>query len=135
MAPDLLYPTLADVLSIHEDIIAEDPDAEPGVRSPEAVEAALTYISVGYFDQAPVPIHAKAAHLLRLLVAEHPFVDGNKRTALNTVAVFYDLNGYDFGYEDESIRDILHQFATDADAVKMSEVVAYCREHAEPAED
>lgn len=135
MATDLLYPGLADVLSIHEDIIAEDPDAEPGVRSPEAVEAALTYISVGYFDQAPDTIHAKAAHLLRLLIAEHPFVDGNKRAALNTVAVFYDLNGYDFVYEDESIRDILNQFATDAEAVKMSEVIVYCREHTQPAED
>lgn len=45
MANDFLYPELAGVLSIHDDIVAEDPDAEPGVRSPEAVEMALTYIS------------------------------------------------------------------------------------------
>lgn len=49
--------------------------------------------------QAPASIHAKAAHLMRLLVPEHPFVDGNKRTALNTVTVYYDINGYDFDYE------------------------------------
>lgn len=134
MAEELVYPELADVLSIHEDIVAEDPESEPGVRSPDAVDSALTYISVGYFGQTPESIHAKAAHLLRLLVVEHPFVDGNKRTALNTVVVFYDLNGYEFEFEDESIRDILKQFATDSDAVDMEEIVSYCRTYARVVE-
>lgn len=61
MSEHLVFPELADVLSIHEDIIAEDPHSEPGVRSPEAVNSALTYVSVGYFGQAPATIHAKAA--------------------------------------------------------------------------
>nr|WP_245756856.1 Fic family protein [Halogranum rubrum] len=30
---------------------------------------------------------------MRLLVADHPFVDGNKRTALDTTATFYMLTG------------------------------------------
>ncbi|MDS0300193.1 Fic family protein [Halogeometricum sp. S1BR25-6] len=29
---------------------------------------------------------------MRLLVADHPFVDGNKRTALDTVATFYRVH-------------------------------------------
>lgn len=135
MTGDLLYPSRADVLAIHEDIIAEDPAAEPGVRSPEAVESAITYISEGYFGEGPDTVHEKAAHLLRLLVSEHPFVDGNKRTALNTTVVFYDINGVSFDYEDESVRDILKQFAIDADAVDMDRVVEYCREHARSAQE
>jgi death-on-curing protein len=130
MPTDLFYPTRKDVLVIHEDIIAEDPAAEPGVRSPDAVDSALTYVSEGYYGERPETIHEKAAHLLRLLVAEHPFVDGNKRTALNTTVVFYEINGVSFDYEDESVRDVLKQFAIDADAVEMDRVVAYCREHA-----
>ena len=135
MATDLVFPTLADVLSIHEDIVAEDPESEPGVRSPEAVQSALTYVSVGYFGEVPATIHEKAAHLMRLLVAEHPFVDGNKRTALNTVVVFYEVNGYEFEYGDASIRKLLRRFATDVDAVEMDEIVAYCREHTERAKE
>ena len=127
MDDDLYYPTRDDILTIHEDIVREDQQTEAGVRSPEALESALAYISVGYFDQAPESIHAKAAHLLRLLVAEHPFVDGNKRTALNTVVVFYELNGYKFEYEDRRIRSILKQFASDSEAVEMEEVIAYFR--------
>lgn len=128
------YPSVDDVLAIHEDIITEDVSSVAGVRSPDAIQSALTYISVGYFGQSPTGIHSKAAHLMRLLVAEHPFVDGNKRTALNTIVVFYDLNGFEFEYEDEPIRAILKQFATDADSVEMSAVIAYFREHARPAE-
>ena len=130
MAEDYVVPSLADVLAIHEDIVDEYENTEPGVRSPGAIESALTYVSVGYFGVAPDTIHEKAAHLLRLLVVDHPFVDGNKRTALSTVAVFYELNGYEFEYEDESIREICNRFATDADAVSMDDVVEYCCDHA-----
>jgi death-on-curing protein len=72
------------------------------------VEFALNYIEKGSFDTVPETIHEKAFHLLRLLVANHPFVDANKRTALNTAVVFYFLNGYRFEYDDE-IRSILKQ--------------------------
>jgi death-on-curing protein len=72
----------------------------------------------------PETIHEKAFHLLRLLVANHPFVDGNKRTALNTTTVFYLLNGYRFDYDDE-IRDILKQFGTDGTAVDEEYVLEY----------
>nr|WP_305882945.1 type II toxin-antitoxin system death-on-curing family toxin [Halobellus rarus] len=53
-----------------------------------------------------------------MLVAEHPFVDGNKRTAIRTVVVFYMTDGYTFEYSDE-IRALLHRFATDEAAVVL----------------
>ncbi len=37
----------------------------------------------------------KAAHLIWCLVSNHPFVDGNKRTAFQTAIVFLHANGYD----------------------------------------
>jgi len=36
----------------------------------------------------------KAATLFRSLIKNHPFVDGNKRTALVTVVLFFETNGY-----------------------------------------
>lgn len=135
MSDDLRYPAPADVLAIHEDIVEDDAGSEPGVRSPGAVESALTYVSVGFFGRRPETIHEKAAYLMRFLAADHPFVDGNRRTALNTVVVFYDLDGYSFDYEDESVRDLLRTFATDVDSVDMEDAIAYCREHARSAEE
>jgi Prophage maintenance system killer protein len=63
---------------------------------------------------------------MRLIVAGHPFVDGNKRTALRTVVVFYILNGYTFDYGDE-VRALLHRFATDEASVDIDAAVIYFR--------
>nr|WP_321168409.1 type II toxin-antitoxin system death-on-curing family toxin [Halorubrum sp. JWXQ-INN 858] len=73
-------------------------------------------------------MHEKGYHLLRLLVANHPFVDANKRTALNVTVVFYFLNGYRFEYDDE-IRTILKEFGTDEAAVDEENTTEYLRSH------
>lgn len=59
-------------------------------------------------------------------MADHPFVDGNKRTALRTVVVFYLLNGCTFEYSYE-IRALLHRFAVDEAEVDIETAVIYSR--------
>ena len=128
MSNPLWYPSVEDVLDIHDDIVTEYSDTSPGVQSRGGVEFALEYISEESFGSVPETIHEKAFHLLRLLVANHPFLDGNKRTALNTTTVFYLLNGYRFEYDDE-IREILKQFGTDETTVEKDHVLEYLRTH------
>ena len=128
MSESLWYPSVEDVLDIHEDIVSEYPDTDPGVHDQGGIEFALDYIEEGNFGSVPETIHGKAFHLLRLLVANHPFVDGNKRTALNTVTVFYFLNGYRFEYDDE-IRAILKAFGRDEAKVDEDQVLGYLRTH------
>lgn len=41
---DIWYPTVDDILVIHEDIIREDPDGVPGVSDESRVQFALDYI-------------------------------------------------------------------------------------------
>ena len=44
-------------------------------------------------------VAVKAAHLIYLLyclIRNHPFLDGNKRTAFNIVYIFAKLNGCEF---------------------------------------
>lgn len=130
MPDSLWYPSVEDVVAIHDDIVSEYPDTPSGVQNRGDIEFALSYIEEGSFGSAPETIHEKAYHLLRLLVANHPFVDANKRTALNTVVVFYFLNGYRFDYDDE-IRTILKRFGTDEAAVDEEEAVEYLRSHTE----
>jgi death-on-curing protein len=129
----LSYPTVDEVLSLHERIVERGDDTEPGVARRGDISYALTFVEDGHYGHAPATIHEKAAHLMRLLVANHPFVDGNKRTALATVTVFYGLNGYDLDYDDD-VREHLKSFATDERSVDVREVVAYLRRHAEPPE-
>jgi death-on-curing protein len=128
MTDSFWYPSVEDVLGIHEDIVSEYPDTSPGIQSRGDIEFTLEYISEGSFGSVPETIHEKAFHLLRLLVANHPFVDGNKRTALNATTVFYLLNGYQFDYGDE-IRKILKQFGRDETTVDEDHVLEYLRSH------
>jgi death-on-curing protein len=130
MADSTWYPSVEDVRAIHDDIVSEYPNTPSGVQNRGNIEFTLNYIEDGSFGSAPETIHEKAFHLLRLLVANHPFVDANKRTALNTTVVFYFLNGYRFEYDDE-IRTILKQFGTDEAAVDTEETVEYLRVHTE----
>jgi death on curing protein len=45
-------------------------------------------------EDAYPTVHEKAATLLYGLARNHPFVDGNKRTAWAATSVFYQINGY-----------------------------------------
>jgi death on curing protein len=45
-------------------------------------------------QDAYADIHCKAAALMHSLIGNHPFVDGNKRTAVMAVYLFYGFNGY-----------------------------------------
>lgn len=45
-------------------------------------------------EDAYPSIHEKAAALMHGIARNHPFVDGNKRTALAATATFYLINGY-----------------------------------------
>ena len=126
MTDDIAYPSVKQILDLHEQIVEEGDVTEPGVRSEDAIEFSLQYISEGFFGEVPQTLHEKAVHLMRLLVADHPFVDGNKRTALRAVVVFYMLNGHTFEYGDE-IRALLHRFATDEAEVDTETAVVYFR--------
>ena len=133
MADPLWYPSVDDVLTIHEDIVSEYDDTHAAIQNRGDIEFVLQYIEEGSFGTVPRTVHEKAFHLLRLLVANHPFADANKRTALNTTAVFYFLNGYRFVY-DEEIRSILKRFGTDEADVDEDTVVEYLRSHTEEIE-
>jgi death-on-curing protein len=44
----------------------------------------------------------KAAHLIYCLIRNHPFLDGNKRTAFHVARVFCELNDYQIREVDPS---------------------------------
>ena len=60
-------------------------------------------------------------------------MDANKRTALDTVATFYFLNGYRLSYDDE-VRSVLKRLATDERSVDRGTTIAYLAEHAAPTD-
>lgn len=124
---DLWYPTVEDIVALHDQIIESDPDSEPGVQYPDQIQFAIDYVSEGHFGQAPDTVHEKAFHLMRLIAANHWFVDGNKRTALNTTNVFYAFNGYHLSYGDD-LRAMLKLFSVRQSLIDREVGVEYLEE-------
>lgn len=81
------YLTIADVIAIH-DMQIERFGGGDGLRDPGALESALFRPQSGYYSD----LVQEAAALWESLSQNHPFVDGNKRTAFVSTIVFLDLN-------------------------------------------
>ncbi len=78
------------VIGINEQEVGPDRLADFGL-----LEAAVLRPQQMIFGADAYPdIHTKAAGLMHSLIRNHPFLDGNKRTAVLSVIVFYNLNGF-----------------------------------------
>ncbi|MDW8469240.1 MAG: type II toxin-antitoxin system death-on-curing family toxin [Burkholderiales bacterium] len=83
----------AAVLAIHDRQIAEH-GGSTGVRDEGLLESALARPQQRYAYGEPAPDLAElAATLAYGLARNHPFVDGNKRTAAVCCEAFLELNG------------------------------------------
>jgi len=93
MAGVVVYLTLEQVLFIHEDQIKRY-GGSTGLRDIIMLESAVyrpqtTFNGEDLYDS----LFEKAASLFHSLLFNHPFVDGNKRTALVSAIIFLELNG------------------------------------------
>jgi len=82
------YITLAEVLAMHYDQI-ERYGGSHGVRDPGLLEAAIYRPQTGYYAD----LIEEAAALWESLAQNHPFIDGNKRTAFAVTYTFLTVNG------------------------------------------
>jgi len=78
------YLTLGEVLAIHQDQI-EQYGGSLGVRSSDLLQAALFRPQTGYYHN----LLEEAAALWESLAQNHPFIDGNKRTAFAATYGFF----------------------------------------------
>lgn len=82
------YLTPIEVLAIHADLI-ERHGGIHGVRDHGLLESALYRPQTGYY----VDLIEEAAALWESLARNHPFLDGNKRTAFAATFTFLAING------------------------------------------
>jgi death-on-curing protein len=89
------YLTLAEVLSLHADLLATSGGAA-GFRDLGRVQAALAQPMATFDGTELYPtVVTKAAALGFSLIQGHPFVDGNKRIGHAALEVFLVLNGFE----------------------------------------
>lgn len=94
MSPRTYFLDIEQVLIIHTDQI-ERYGGSHGLRDLGLLESAVfrSQATFGKEDLYP-SIFGKAAALFQPLVLNHPFIDGNKRTATASTLVFLEMNGY-----------------------------------------
>lgn len=93
------YLNINDVLGVHRAILGNST-----VRDLGLLESAVHRPQSSALGQDAYPhLHEKAAALFHGLIRNHPFIDGNKRTAVVSVAVFYSLNGYELQAADTAV--------------------------------
>ena len=96
------YIRVDDVIAIHADQI-ERYGGGHGLRDPGLLEAALFRPQTGYYPS----LTDEAAALWESLSHNHPFVDGNKRTAFAATYVFLLINGLRITDSDEDAQDFV----------------------------
>ncbi|MBL8964925.1 MAG: type II toxin-antitoxin system death-on-curing family toxin [Phycisphaeraceae bacterium] len=104
---DIDFLRVDEVLAIHQDQIERYGGAE-GLRDPglliSAVETARAMFEGAYLHR---DLFEMAAAYLYHIARNHPFLDGNKRTAAASALVFLDFNGVEVNMPDEDLVDLV----------------------------
>lgn len=105
MSRDFL--TTDDILEIHN-VLVEQYGGTAGIRDMSGLEAAVFRPQSGYYAN----IVDEACALFESILINHPFVDGNKRTAFASCDVFLRINGFDWAGDDQTLYDAIISWIT-----------------------
>ena len=119
-----VYPSVEEVLAAHARLIEVFGGAH-GVRDRGALEAALARPQSGYYAD----VIQQAAALLESLSQNHPFLDGNKRTAIAVTAAFLRVNGCRLKLDDLEAYQFLIQLY-ESGQFRLERLEPWLREHA-----
>lgn len=123
-------PDQAVILRIHDLALSIGGGLE-GVLHPERIHAALNrpQMYIDFMDSCD--IHLVCAVLLHSLATSHPFTEGNKRTALLTTIMCYQVNGIELhmsllmndAYKDLVLWVVEDRPSVEEIAIKLKELV------------
>lgn len=108
-----LYIALEEILRLHFQVI-EDFGGSHGVRDEHRLQSVVDAVRQEIFGQEQYPtVFDKAAVYLRNIIGDHPFSDGNKRTAVTVCGVFLLRNKQELIADPTELEDLAVRVATD----------------------
>ena len=115
------------VLLLHQ-LIAQETGGSIGVRDEGLLESALEAAFSGFNGQEFYPTkEEKGARIGYCLIANHAFVDGNKRIGVYVMLTFLEVNGIHLDCTNE---DVVHIGLSVADgSMDYEELLAWIKEH------
>ena len=108
----MLFLTLEQILQIHALVLLHDGGAD-GVRDIGRLESVIATQRQEIFgEELYKTVFEKSAAIIRGIIGDHPFSDGNKRTAMLSGLTLLEVNGYQFIAEQGEIEDFAVDIAT-----------------------
>ena len=118
-----LYPTLKEVIELQH-ILIERFGGAHGVRDLGLLESALMRPQSGYYST----LSLEAAALFQSLCQNDGFVDGNKRVAFATTAIFLRMNNYRLKVDPDNGESFLIDRVIEANA-PIEEIADWLENH------
>jgi death-on-curing protein len=107
------YVSLEEILRIHFQVI-EDFGGSHGVRDEGRLKSVVQAPKQIVFDREQYEsLFDKAAVYLRNIIGDHPFTDGNKRTAITICGIFLARNGKPLTSNPRDLEDFTIRVATE----------------------
>lgn len=119
------YLSFAEIVEINAEMIRLFGGTH-AIRDSGSLHAAVGRPQNGYYSD----VIEEAAALFESLSQNHPFVDGNQRTAITAAAVFLILNGYRLVFQDLEAYHWLIGFY-EAGQVNKANIEGWLRHHVE----
>ena len=118
------YPGIEEVIFAHSRLIARF-GGTLGIRDRPALESALARPQSGYYAD----LIQEAAALWESLSQNHPFLDGNKRTAITVTAAFLRVIGYTLEFEDAAAFQFMIELY-ESGTFRFAKLENWLRQHA-----
>jgi len=120
------YLSVSEVIEINAEVVRKFGGIH-GLRDSGALHSALGRLESGYYAD----VVEEASALFESLSQNHPFLDGNKRTAITATGVFLLLNGYSLLFDDlEAYNWLIGLY--NSGQVRKATIEPWLREHVEP---
>jgi death-on-curing protein len=100
------------------------------ILNPPELDSAVNVIKQDFYKG----LFVKAAALYRSLNLNHPFVDGNKRTAALSLMLFLGLNGYSLKMEWQELLNYTLEVANGGHR-DLKDIARWIEEHCHPIDD
>ncbi len=112
MSNETIFLSLDEILHIHEQEILLA-GGEPSIRDLEGIKACVDSPKSSFGGEYLHDLFGMAATYITCITMRHPFIDGNKRTALASSLTFLFVNGYSINEShDEELADLVVDFIT-----------------------
>jgi death-on-curing protein len=121
------YVTLEEILRLHFQVI-EDFGGSHGVRDEGRLKSVTQAPKQAVFGVEQYPsLHEKAAVYLRNIIGDHPFNDGNKRTAVTVCGIFLARNGSTLKADPKDLEIFTIKVATHH--LQIDEIATWLKTH------